>query len=61
MKLAPKPTEQDKYIPELNEYNDENVDLVTKLKRLNAMKETGQITEKEYNDIKTKLLGENEK
>lgn len=61
MKLAPKPTEQDKYIPELNEYNDENVDLVTKLKRLNAMKETDQITEKEYNDIKTKLLGENEK
>lgn len=24
MKLAPKPTEQDKYIPELNEYNDES-------------------------------------
>lgn len=61
MKLAPKSTEQDKYIPELNEYNDENVDLVTKLKRINTMKETGQITEKEYNDIKTKLLGENEK
>lgn len=61
MNLAPKATEEEKYIPQLNEYNDEGVDLVTKLKRLNTMKETGQITEKEYNDIKTKFLGENEK
>lgn len=61
MNLAPKATEEEKYIPQLNEYNDEGVDLVTKLKRLNTMKETGQITEKEYNEIKVKLLGKNDK
>ena len=37
------------------------VDLVTKLKRLNTMKEAGQITEKEYNEIKVKLIGKNDK
>lgn len=59
MKLAPKATEEDKYFPQLNEYNDSSVDLITKLKRLNTMKETGVITEKEYDEIKVKLLGEN--
>lgn len=58
MSDAPKATESEKVVPQLGEYN-ENADLVTKLKRLNAMRDMGQISEKEYNEIKKKLIGEN--
>lgn len=58
MSSAPKATESEREIPQLGEYN-ENADLVTKLKRLNAMKDMGQISEKEYNEMKKKLIGEN--
>lgn len=58
MSSAPKATESEREIPQLKEYN-ENADLVTKLKHLNAMKDMGEISEKEYNEIKKKLIGEN--
>lgn len=61
IKLAPKATEQNKFIPELKEYNNSNVDLVTKLKHLNALKDNGDVSEKEYNEIKKKLIGEDDK
>ena len=57
-KQALKPTVDVKTIPQLNEYNDESVDLITKIKRLNALKDSGEITQKQYLDAKAKLLGE---
>lgn len=53
-----KPSFEEKIVPELREYNDEGVDLITKIRRLNALRDSGEITQKQYFDAKAKLLGE---
>ncbi|MCI6542507.1 MAG: SHOCT domain-containing protein [Firmicutes bacterium] len=53
-----KPSFEEKIVPELREYNDEGVDLITKIRRLNALRDSGEISEKQYLESKAKLLGE---
>lgn len=53
-----KPSINEKNIPELQEYNFDGADLITKIRRLNALRDSGEITQKQYFDAKTKLLGE---